>query len=194
MERLLLFLLLLSVSAIGFSSACSVRCLNQTEHVLKPPPIYINDTDHDALVLFSVNCSDAAFVNVSVSVENHEKIEIRDIFPKEFLLVENFTFNVTVHGKFLGYSELSLHFDYLDENRTKVNWTNDLQVDFAVKRKSSVLDTIFTVIVIILVCIGTFLIGCRLSSQNLIFNIRRPVPILIGLFSQFVCLPLVRRR
>ncbi|CAF4354822.1 unnamed protein product, partial [Adineta steineri] len=55
----------------------------------------------------------------------------------------------------------------------------------------TILDIIFTVIVIILVCIGTFLIGCRLDTQNLYANIRRPVPILIGLSSQFLCLPLL---
>lgn len=187
--------LLLSICLIEFSSSCSIRCFNQSEHSIKPPPIFINDSQHDALVLFSINCSttfDIEFVELSISIENFDRIEIRENSSQEFLFHDNFNFSLTVHGKFLGYSQLFLHFDYFDSNRTKFNFSNDFQLDFAVKRKSSILDVIFTVIVIILVCIGTFLIGCRLSSQNLLSNIRRPIPILIGLFSQFFCLPLVK--
>ncbi len=47
----------------------------------------------------------------------------------------------------------------------RLNYKNDLNFDIAVTRKSTILDTIFTIVVIILVCIGIFLIGCRLVTS-----------------------------
>jgi hypothetical protein len=172
--------------------------LNQTSTLLKPPPIYINDSIHDVLIYFSINCTNndnITYANVSISIENPRSIEIKNSLPLDLLSFnqsENITFYLIIHGNLIGYSRLSLHIEYLNETKFRFNYTNDLNIDLAVKRKSTILDTIFTVIVIILVCIGTFLIGCRLVTQNLYANIRRPVPILIGLSSQFLCLPLVR--
>jgi hypothetical protein len=186
-------------SVISSSSSCSFTCLNQTQSVTKPPPIYINDTISDALILFSINCTDddnLAYANVTIFIDNQRSIEIKNLLPLNLIPFDiqsqNLTFNLTIHGNLLGYSRLSLHVEYLNQTKYIFNYTNDLNIDFAVKRTSTVLDIIFTVVVIILVCIGTFLIGCRLITQNLYANIRRPIPILIGLFSQFLCLPLVR--
>ena len=180
------------------SPSCSLTCLNQTHTQFKPPPIYINDTAHDALVLFSITCSETTnltYANVSMSVDHQQTIEVKNPSPLNLipfdLESQNLTFNLTVHGKFLGYGQLYVRVEYLNAAGSIANFTSDLQVDFAVKRTLTVLDIIFTVVVVILVCIGTFLIGCRLVPQNLYANIRRPVPILIGLFSQFLCLPLV---
>ena len=184
---------------VSSTSPCSFICLNQTNTLAKPPPIYINDSLHDAFILFSVNCTtneNLTYANVSTSIDNQRSIQIKNSLPLNLLIfnneTENLTFSLIIHGDFLGYSRLSLHINYLNENKSLLNFTNDLHVDFAVKRKSTVLDIIFTVCIIVLVCIGTFLIGCRLVTQNLYANIRRPMPILIGLFSQFLCLPLVR--
>ena len=180
------------------SSSCSFLCLNQTNIQPKSPPIYINDTINDNLLIFRIDCvgNDSLIsANIAVSIDNPQSIEIKNSLPLNVLFniqFQNLTFNLTLHGKLLGYSELTFHVEYFNENGSRVNFTNDLRVDIAVKRTSTVLDTIFTVVVIVLVCIGTFLIGCRLITQNLYANIRRPIPILIGLFSQFLCLPLVR--
>lgn len=180
------------------SPSCSLTCLNQTRTQFKPAPIYINDTVHDALVLFSINCSattNLTYANVSMSIDHQQTIEVKNPSPLNLipfdLAAENLTFNLTVHGKFLGYGQLYLYVEYLNSAGSIANFTSDLHVDFAVKRGLTVLDIIFTVVVVILVCIGTFLIGCRLVPQNLYANIRKPVPILIGLFSQFLCLPLL---
>jgi hypothetical protein len=193
-----IILVIFQLSFVHTFSPCSLTCFNQTHTQSKPPPIYINDTITDAVIFFSINClsnDTVAYANISISISNQHSIEIKDSLPLKLLplnlLSQNSTFNLTIHGNLLGYSQLSLHVEYLNETHYLFNYTNDLNIDFAVKRKSTVLDTIFTVVVIILVCIGTFLIGCRLVPQNLYANIRRPVPILIGLFSQFLCLPLV---
>ena len=190
---------IITITTIFGSPVCTFVCLNQTVARTKPPPIFINDSDHDVLVLFRVNCSSLdsiILLNVTKSIDNPRSIEVRNPFPLVISPLseqeDNIIFNLTIHGVFLGYSQLSLHLQYLNENKSILNLTSDIQVDFAVKRKATVLDTIFTVIIIILVCIGTFLIGCRLSMQNLWSHLRRPIPILIGLFSQFLCLPLVR--
>lgn len=195
----ILLILSVSLTIVSSTSPCSFFSPNQTERLVQPPPIYINDTDHDALLFFSINCSnwtETLFANLSMKIDNPRSIELRKPFPTDFFTLDNTssnaTFNLTVHGTFLGYSQLYLHLNFFDANQSQLNFSNDLRIDFAVKRKSTVLDTIFTVIVIILVCIGTFLIGCRLKTENLYSNIRRPVPILIGLFSQFLCLPLVK--
>jgi len=194
-----IILFLFQISSVISSSSCSLTCLNQTYTLSKPPPIYINDTINDALIFLSINCSSndsLTYANVSISIDNQRSIEIKNSLPLSIIPFnndsQNLIFNLTIHGNLLGYSRLSLHVEYLNETKYIFNYTNDLNIDFAVKRKSSILDTIFTVVVIILVCIGTFLIGCRLVTQNLYANIRRPIPILIGLFSQFLCLPLVR--
>ena len=185
-------------SICSSSLLCTFICLNQTNTALKAPPIYINDSTTDVLIFFSINCTSngsVTYANVSIAIDNPRSIEIKNSLPLNLLQFngsENLTFDLIIHGNLLGYSQLSLHVEYLNEQKFHLNSTDDLQIDFAVKRKSTVLDTIFTVIVIILVCIGTFLIGCRLVTQNLYANIRRPVPILIGLSSQFLCLPLVR--
>ena len=190
---------LYEISSVISSSPCTFICLNQTDVGTKPPPIYINDTTNDAFILFSINCTEndtLSYAKVSVSIDNKRSIEIKNPLPLNLIPFhidsQNLTFNLSIHGNLLGYSRLSLHVEYLNDTKYLFNYTNDLNVDFAVKRKSTVLDIIFTVCVVVLVCIGTFLIGCRLVTQNLYANIRRPVPILIGLFSQFLCLPLVR--
>ena len=192
-----LFLEIFSVNCLP--SPCSFICLNQTSTQAKPPPIYLNDSTTNALVFFTINCvsnESLAYANLSLSIDNPHSIEIRNSLPFYVLPFgnqsQNLTFNLTIHGKLLGYSRLSLHTDYFNTEKLPLNFTDDLHVDFAVKKKSTILDIIFTVVVVLLVCIGTFLIGCRLMTQNLYANIRRPVPILIGLFSQFLCLPLVR--
>lgn len=196
---LIIFYKIFIVNALSTSiSSCSFICINQTLTVGKVPAIYINDSDHDILLLFEINCitnDSLSYANISISIDNRRSIEIKNSLPLNLYSFNDtnyLIFNLIIHGKLLGYSQLSLYVEYLNERKYIFNYTNNLNIDIAVKRKSTILDTIFTIVVIILVCIGTFLIGCRLITQNLYANIRRPIPILIGLFSQFLCLPLVR--
>ncbi|CAM4821442.1 unnamed protein product [Rotaria magnacalcarata] len=189
---------LIEIFSLTSCSPCSFTCLNQTEAHSKSQPIYLNDTSHDILIVFVINCTSndtISYANVSISIENKRSVEINNSLPLNlfrFNISTNYlTFNLTLRGILLGYSKLLLHVEYLNETRNLFNYTNDLNIDLAVKRKTTVIDTIFTIVIIILVCIGTFLIGCRLVPQNLYANIRKPVPIIIGLFSQFLCLPLL---
>ncbi|CAF0749303.1 unnamed protein product [Didymodactylos carnosus] len=142
--------------------SCSITCLNQTSRAL-PPPIFINDSLTDIQIVFKISCEDQnitlSYVNVTLSVSNEKTLELKS--PKEFELdfttihTQNGTFNVTVHGLLLGYSRLYIHAIYLDSNHSILeNITTDYDVDFAVKRKQTVLDTIFTVVIIILLAYG----------------------------------------
>lgn len=196
-----LLIIFIELFSLVYSSPCSFTCYNQTNIDSKPSPIYINDTSHDILVSFLINCTSdntISYANVSISIENTRSIEIKNPLPLDLLRFNTsskyLTFNLIIHGTLVGYSKLLLQAEYLNETQNLFNYTNDLRIEFAVKRKTTVLDTIFTVAVILLVCIGTFLIGCRLILRNLYVNIRKPIPILIGLFSQFLCLPLVRKQ
>ncbi|CAF1521367.1 unnamed protein product [Rotaria sp. Silwood1] len=197
-KLLLLFLFLIEILSFINCSPCSLTCINQTETHIKSPPIYINDTINDVLILFQINCTSndsIIYANVSIEIDNKRSIEIKTKLPLDLIKFndkfQNLTFNLTIHGNLLGYSQLKLYVEYLNEIKQIYNYTNNIEIDIAVKRKTTILDTIFTIIIIILVCIGTFLIGCRLVPQNLYTNIRQPIPILIGLLSQFLCLPLL---
>ncbi|CAF3695410.1 unnamed protein product [Rotaria sordida] len=193
-----LFIFLIEIFCVSCSSPCSLRCFNQSEISPKAPPIYINDTKIEELLLFEINCTSndsLIYANISITIDNKRSIEIKNNLPLDLIKFndqsQNLTFNLTIHGNLLGYSQIKLYVEYLNQEKVEYNYTDYLTIDIAVKRKTTVLDTIFTVIIIILVCIGTFLIGCRLVLQNLYANIRRPIPLLIGLFSQFLCLPLL---
>ncbi len=63
------------------------------------------------------------------------------------------------------------------------------QINVAVKRHQTIIDTLFTCVVIFLVTIGTLCIGCGLELEQLINNIKRPIPLIVGLFCQIVYLP-----
>lgn len=203
-SRMILFGSLLILSLVCESEAfpsCQLSSANETDLYSMPPPIFFNESNQNGLVLFSLDClnlTEVIFVNISFSVENFRVIRIEDSPNLTFVRLDaqskHFDFNLTVRSVFLGYSRLFVRAEFNDENETRLNFTEDFSLDFAVKRKSTPLDTVFTVIVIILVCVGTFLIGCRLNTSNLYSHLRRPIPILIGLFSQFLCLPLVSER
>ncbi|UJR13551.1 hypothetical protein I4U23_000565 [Adineta vaga] len=64
-------------------------------------------------------------------------------------------------------------------------------INIAIKRHQTVIDALFTSVVIVLVTVGTLCIGCGLELEQLTSNFKRPIPLLIGLFCQIVYLPLL---
>lgn len=64
-------------------------------------------------------------------------------------------------------------------------------INVAIKRHQTVIDALFTAVVIVLVTVGTLCIGCGLEMEQLVNNFKRPIPLLIGLFCQIVYLPLL---
>jgi hypothetical protein len=67
--------------------------------------------------------------------------------------------------------------------------TEDIQV--AIKRHQTVIDILFTIAVSFLVMMGTICIGCGLEIEQLMHNLKRPLPVLVGLFCQIIYLPLL---
>ena len=63
------------------------------------------------------------------------------------------------------------------------------QINIAIKRHQSIIDILFTSVVTFLVTIGTLCIGCGLELEQLISNLKRPIPLIVGLFCQVVYLP-----
>lgn len=64
-------------------------------------------------------------------------------------------------------------------------------IHVAIKRHQSIIDALFTGVVIVLVTGGTLCIGCGLEIDQLKSNFKRPIPLIIGLFCQIVYLPLL---
>ena len=60
-----------------------------------------------------------------------------------------------------------------------------------IKRHQTIIDVLFTAVVMLLVTSGTLCIGCDLEIEQLLHSIRKPVPLAIGLFCQLVYLPLL---
>jgi predicted Na+-dependent transporter len=64
-------------------------------------------------------------------------------------------------------------------------------VNVAIKRHQTIIDVLFTAVVIVLVTSGTLCIGCGLEMEQLVTSFQRPIPLLIGLFCQIIYLPLL---
>ena len=65
------------------------------------------------------------------------------------------------------------------------------EIIVAVKRRQTIIDVLFTGVVMILLTFGRLCIGCDLEIQQMIDNFKRPIPLLIGLACQIVYLPLL---
>lgn len=65
------------------------------------------------------------------------------------------------------------------------------EVQVAINRRQTIIDALFTAVVTFLVTMGTLCIGCDLELEQIMQNIKRPIPLLIGLFCQTVYLPLL---
>lgn len=64
-------------------------------------------------------------------------------------------------------------------------------INVAVKRHQTIIDVLFTGVVMFLVTMGTLCIGCDLEIEQLINNVKRPIPLIIGIACQIIYLPLL---
>jgi predicted Na+-dependent transporter len=65
------------------------------------------------------------------------------------------------------------------------------KLDVAVKRHQTVIDVLFTCVVMFLVTVGTLCIGCDLEIEQIMNNLKQPIPLIIGLACQIIYLPLL---
>jgi Na+/H+-dicarboxylate symporter len=56
-------------------------------------------------------------------------------------------------------------------------------ISVAIKCCQSIINVLFTCVVIFLVTVGTLCIGCGLEMEQLIKNFKRPLPLIVG----FIC-------
>lgn len=98
---------------------------------------------------------------------------------------------IAVRGKFLGRDNLIITAsDVKDDSTKEVELVEFYPV--SIIRKASVLDTVFVVVIAVLVSINTVNMGCHLDLQVVKDNLKRPCAIGIGFTSQYVFMPLVR--
>jgi len=64
-------------------------------------------------------------------------------------------------------------------------------ISVAIKRRQSIIDILFTCVVIFLVTVGTLCIGCGLEMEQLLKNFRKPLPLIVGFICQVIYLPLL---
>ncbi|XP_061197377.1 ileal sodium/bile acid cotransporter-like [Saccostrea echinata] len=111
-------------------------------------------------------------------------------------------FSTQIHGEFLGRAELHLYVnkyfqgtqpsEAISERAVNETWYKvDDSVDIVVKRADSPLNTVFTSIVIILVCLANIAMGCKTELKEVRKTMRRPVAPVTGLLSQFILMPLI---
>ena len=67
--------------------------------------------------------------------------------------------------------------------------TEDITV--AIKRRQTIIDTLFTVVVIVLLTIGRLCIGCNLETEQFTDHLKRPIPLITGLICQIIFLPIL---
>jgi predicted Na+-dependent transporter len=65
------------------------------------------------------------------------------------------------------------------------------EITVAIKRHQTVIDTLFTGVVMFLVTIGTLCIGCDLEIEQIVHSIKQPIPLIVGLACQLIYLPLL---
>lgn len=110
-----------------------------------------------------------------------------DIINKEY----NTIFNVT--GKFLGYSQIRLKKagQFLHNVKTNKTVKDISQLTISVVRDKTLISKLFVYSVIIVVSISYINMGCALDMNSVYEVLRFPIAPAIGLFSQYICMPLV---
>uniref|UniRef100_A0A0N5AHU2 Ileal sodium/bile acid cotransporter n=1 Tax=Syphacia muris TaxID=451379 RepID=A0A0N5AHU2_9BILA len=114
----------------------------------------------------------------------------------------NATKNFTVYGKLLGKTKVcvNLHLsdDILDPTDISnkelsldcVNGSNGFSV-WVVQPTGRVVNHIFLSTLIVLIITANFLMGCELDLDLVLETLKKPIPPLIGLCSQFIAMPLL---
>ncbi|CAF3775795.1 unnamed protein product [Rotaria sp. Silwood1] len=93
-------------------------------------------------------------------------------------------------------SKSSLNHNEIVENCQMLKYENGYYIlrqtiNIAVKRHQTIIDFLFTSVVMFLVTTGILCIGCGLEIEQLIKNIRQPLPLIVGLICQIIYLPLL---
>ena len=124
--------------------------------------------------------------------------KIATIFQNDtFLLTDNVT--VTVLGRLLGRTNMTIFVNTSDisqyvqgDNSNATSWY-ELPQKFriVVSRKERSVDTIFTVVVIILVVVLNAAMGCKVDLTVVKETLKKPIAPVVGFLSQFILMPVV---
>lgn len=117
---------------------------------------------------------------------------------------ESGNFTAYIRGEFLGRAEVHVFVNKLFKGTQLSNaiqgasdneswYITENPVDVVVKRAESPLSTVFTSIVIVLVCLANIAMGCKTDLKEVKRTLKRPVAPITGLVSQFTLMPLVRK-
>lgn len=117
---------------------------------------------------------------------------------------ESGNFSAYIRGEFLGRAEVHVFVNKLFKGTQLSNaiqgasdneswYITENPVDVVVKRAESPLSTVFTSIVIVLVCLANIAMGCKTDLKEVKRTLKRPVAPITGLVSQFTLMPLVRK-
>lgn len=127
------------------------------------------------------------FYQISVESSNDQVASCQNFIQIASIEEEMFRVNFVIKGNLVGWSSLKFAF------KNSKNETFELPdtLSFGVLRTDGLLQTVFTVVVTILVVINTFVMGLQLDWRVILAIFKKPIAPLIGLFCQFICMPLV---
>lgn len=93
-----------------------------------------------------------------------------------------------IEGLFLGRTVLQVRLHTPGPNGTL---TADFRYDIAVKRRHRPVDTIFIIMVSVMVCIANIGMGCKVELQVIKEVLKKPIAPIIGFTCQFLIMPVV---
>ncbi len=97
-----------------------------------------------------------------------------------------------VKDEIVGTIHHDINMDIYSENTTKAIWIKlEHVLPIAVKRKGRLVDKIFMGVIVAMVTIVQFLMGCKLDLEVVKEVMKKPVAPAIGFASQFIIMPLV---
>ncbi|CAF0850351.1 unnamed protein product [Didymodactylos carnosus] len=165
------------------SKYLTIKTISTTNNLLKKMSVQnVNSTSDGTFINITVQAKLLGFANVTVHVYLERKNETVSID-------ENSLENHACRNSFPYKDDLLRNCPSLMYENGSYVLNKTIQI--AVKRRQTIIDILFTTIVVVLVAIGTFCIGCGLLIEQLASNIRHPLPLLVGLFCQFVFAPLL---
>lgn len=135
--------------------------------------------------------------DVAQIVDNFQDFQIK---PQQILTSpdQKFIFDgiVKVQGNFLGYSRIQLlrknnGTNLFEQISKDLSLNEHYQLLISVIRDKDILSKVFIYSVAIVVSISYINMGCALDMDAVFQVLRRPIAPAIGIFSQYVCMPLV---
>ncbi|UXI19586.1 RNA-binding protein [Sarcoptes scabiei] len=135
--------------------------------------------------------------DVAQIVDNFQDFQIK---PEQILTSpdQKFIFDgiVKVQGNFLGYSRIQLlrknnGTNLFEQISKDLSLNEHYQLLISVIRDKDILSKVFIYSVAIVVSISYINMGCALDMDAVFQVLRRPIAPAIGIFSQYVCMPLI---